>query len=525
MVDNKLGLFDTPPSRQEVRVGLAVAGSTLVVTLATLPVYDVKVGHLPGFVPAAASLTLVCDLIAAAILYAQAGVFRSRALTVLASGYLFTGLLLIPYALTYPGAFSANGLLGARINTTAWIAAAWRFGIPTAILLYAWTKRADAAAGPIAERPPAGILLGVATAITLVALTTLLTTLGHDLLPPFFINQTHVIRSTLVIVNIAVIFLTIAAMAMLFRQRRSILDIWLLVALFSWLGQSVLNALLSSRLSFGAYAFFGLAFLSNLIVVLALITESNRLYARLALATAAREREREANRLSMDAVAAAISHEVGQPLAAVSLSTSSGLNWLTASRPNVPKAIETLHATNESVQRSFNVLKSIRAMLAKEPGWAEDVDINALVHEVLRVMEPELAGARVAVQLELSDGLPSVPGSGVQLRLVISNLVANAIQSLTAIRGRRRRIKISSTKDGNKVLLDVSDNGAGIASEDAWSVFEALKSDEADGGGIDLALCRTIVEEHGGRIHASRDEPHGATFHVRLRSASPEATH
>jgi len=162
-------------------------------------------------------------------------------------------------------------------------------------------------------------------------------------------------------------------------------------------------------------------------------------------------------------------------------------------------------------------------MLAKEPGWAEEVNINELVTDTVAMLDRELAGARVSVQLELSADLATVQGSRVQLQLVMSNLIANAIESLASTSGRRRRVTISSTQEANAILLEVSDNGAGIAAEDAWSVFEAFQGAESDVRGIDLALCRTIVEEHGGQIQASRGKQQGTTFQVRLPSIPPKA--
>ena len=532
MAQERLGLFDKPPGRSEIRVGLAIVGLMCVVVLAALPEYDIHVGMIPGFIPTASAILLICDLITAAILYAQAAVFRSRALTVLASGYVFTGLLFIPYALTFPGAFSPSGLLGSWLNTTGWIAVFWRVGTPTAILLYALLKRTDAAAGPFAERPPARIPYGIAGAGALAALVTLLTTVGHDLLPPFFVNNSEVIRSALVSVNIVVFALTIAAMVVLFRQKKSVLDLWLLVAMSAWLGQSLLNALLRSRFSLGAYVFFGLAFLSNLIVMLALITESNRLYGRLALSTAARDREREARFMSMDVVTAAISHEVGQPLTAVGLNASAAVGWLTAAKPDIKKALTALQAVGDARQRTFDIIKSIRATFAKEAGRASEFSLNDLVLDTASLLDRELAASKVSLQLSLDPELPPILGDRVQLQRVLVNLFINAIESLRATSDRRRRITVRSAQmDGKDVLLQVSDSGAGIASGNMEHIFDVFFTTKVTGTGLGLPLCRSIVEDHGGRLWASQGEPHGANFHLRLpRSGavaiSPyEATH
>ena len=105
---------------------------------------DVRLGQIDAFIPMIDAIMFLVDLIIATLLYVQAAVFRSRALTVLASGYVFTALLLVPHALTFPGAFAPDGLLGAGINTTAWIDIFWRAAFPIAIILYVLLKRADA---------------------------------------------------------------------------------------------------------------------------------------------------------------------------------------------------------------------------------------------------------------------------------------------------------------------------------------------------------------------------------------------
>ena len=518
MAQERLGLFDTPPDRSEIRIGIAIVGLIYAGLLAVLPAHDFQVGLIPGFIPTTSAILLVCDLITAAILYAQAAVFRSRALTVLASGYFFSGLLFIPYALTYPGAFSPSGLLGAKLNTTGWIAVSWRVATPTAILLYALLKGADTGAGPVAERRPARISYGVVGAVALAVLVTILTTLGHDMLPPFFVNHSEVIRSALIIVNIVVFTLTVAAMAVLFRQKKSVLDLWLLVAMSAWLGQSLLNALLRSRFSLGAYVFIALAFLSNLIVMLALITESNRLYARLALSTAARDRERDARLMSMDAVAAAIAHEVGQPLTAANLNASAALNWLTGPKPDNAKAVGALHEAVDSGQRTFDVIKSIRSTFTNSAESVSEFSLNDLARETASLMDRELTARKVALELSLDDPLPPILANRVQIQRVLINLLTNAIESLAATRGRARSIAIRSVKlDGGNVQLDVSDSGVGISAEKMTQIFEPFFTTKSTGTGLGLSLSRTIIEEHGGRLWVSSGESTGVTFHVQMK--------
>ena len=517
MAREYLGLFDTPPDRQEIRIGLVVVGLIYFTLLALSAARNIHVGVIPGFVPTITAAMLVCDLITAAILYAQAGVFRSRALTVLASGYVLGGLLLIPWALTFPGAFAADGLLGAQVNTTGWIAVFWRLSVPTAVVLYAVLKRVDATAGPVAERPPPGILLGVLVSIALAALVTLLATIGHDLLPSVFVDQRDVIRSKLVTLNVGTIAATIAAMVLLFRQRRSVLDLWLLVSMSAWLAQSLLNMLLLSRFTLGAYAFLALVLVSNLIVMLALITDSNRLYARLALSTAARNRERDARMMSMDALAAAVSHEVGQPLSAVITNAMAAQSWLDRRQPEPGMAIKAMNATIEAGQRTFDVIKSIRAMFAVGSPSAIEFDLNELVRETVVLMDLELTGRKVSLDLKLDEALPRVVADRVKMQRVLINLLTNAIEALDTKRRQPRRIAIRTMAlDGQHVQLDMSDTGVGIPPEKMDSIFEPFFTTKGTGTGLGLSLCRTIVEEHGGHLWVSRGERQGAIFHLTL---------
>ena len=311
--------------------------------------------------------------------------------------------------------------------------------------------------------------------------------------------------------------LHVVATVLLFRKRNSVLDLWLLVALAGWLVQSLLNVPLHGRFTAGWYGLFGVMLVSDLIVMLALIAETNWLYARLALSTAARNREREARLMSMDAVTAAISHEVGQPLTAVVLNATAGLNWLTRARPDLEKAIKSLRATLDAGRRTFDVIKSIRAMFAKGPGTGNRIQPQRPGARD-RVVAGQGAGRRkVSLELALDETLPPILADRVQIQRVLVNLFTNAIESLGATRGRPRHIAIRSVPlDGQDVLLEVSDTGTGIAPEEMPHIFDAFFTTKATGTGLGLSLCRTIVEEHGGHLWASQGEEHGATFHLQL---------
>ena len=518
MARDQLGIFDTPPSRREVRLSLAIVGLLCVVALLILPVRYHRLGALDAFVPMFNAILFLGDLIIATLLYAQAAIVRSRALTVLATGYVFCGLLAIAHALTFPGAFSPDGLLGAELSTAGWISYFRRVGVPIAIIFYVLLRPAELAAQAGTKRPAASITLALLAALALAAAMTVLATIGHDLLPPLFVNAADTIRTNVFLLECGILTLFVVATAMLLRKRSSVLDMWLLVALSGLVIQSLLLLLtLTSRFTAGWYWQYCMVLFTHLIVMLALIAESSRLYARLALSVMAQKRERDARLMSMDAVAAAISHEVGQPLSAVNTNALAGLNWLTRPRPDLEMAIKALRAALDAGHRAFDIIKGIQTMFAKEEATVTRFSLNELVRETVALLGRELAGIRVSLHLARDEALPRILGDRVQLQQVLVNLLTNAIESVRATPDRPRHIAIRTVPlDGEEVLLEVSDTGRGIGPEAMEHIFDAFYTTKATGTGLGLSLCRTIVEEHGGRLWASRRGEHGAIFHMQL---------
>jgi signal transduction histidine kinase len=413
-----VGLFDTPPSPRQIRFAwiMVVLLSAAMVAVLASPNY--RVVELNAVVPVIDSLMLICDLITATLLYVQASVFRSRALTVLASGFLFVGLLLVSHMLTFPGAFAPGGLLGAGLGTTGWSYLIRWGGFPVAVILYVRLRSRELAAVPGGQQPSPLVLPGIIAAFALAVAATLLVTLGHDLLPPLFYDRYRIIRSTLIVANSALGVLVLAAIAILYAQRRSVLDMWLLVALFAWLIQFPVNLITWARYTVGFYAQFALMPTSHLILMLALLAESSRLYAQLALTTAARKRERNALLMSMDAMAATFAHEIGQPFTAVTTNAKAGLNYLTRPSPNVEKAIEALRAALDAGKLTSSVIKSLRAMVATEPGTSTEFCSNDLVRQTSQLLHRELEVGKVSLDLQLDEAHRRPPCSSASTRLI-----------------------------------------------------------------------------------------------------------
>lgn len=517
MPQNQLGLFDTPPDRRQSLIGLAIVCLLCASLPVIYPVRSVLWPRVDAFIPVVDSIMVLGEAITATLLYSQARVFRSRALVALASGYIFTALLLIPHVLSFPGAFAPDGLLGAGVNTTGWLAYSRRWAFPVMIIVYVWLRQREFAAQPGTERPPVHAVAWGLGAVTAAGAVTLLTTVGHDLLPPYFASPVSVADQYFPWYQLLQLVGVGVAGTMLIRTRTSVLDMWLLVATASWLIETLMIATLTHRFSAGWYWVNCVTLFSHLVVMLALIAESNRLHARLALATLARNRERSARLMSLDAVAAAISHEVAQPLTAIRLHAGTGRNLLAATPPDVPGAIKSLDAIFEAEHRTSAVIKSVRAMFAQRREGRTEFNLNDLVRKTVLMMDWELLSHRVSLDLALDDALPPVLADPVQIQRVLVNLVTNAIEALDATESRPRTITIrSKAPEGQAVLLEVSDNGPGIAPDAIEQVFEVYFTTKETGVGLGLSLCRIIVEASGGRLWASRGEPYGVTLHLEL---------
>ncbi len=174
--------------------------------------------------------------------------------------------------------------------------------------------------------------------------------------------------------------------------------------------------------------------------------------------------------------------------------------------------------------RASEVITRIRALVANSLPQRELLDINEAITEVVALIDREVQRNHVSLQLDLADNVPPILGDRIQLQQVVLNLVLNAIEAMSEVGDRRRELSVSSaTDENNGALVVVRDSGTGLGAASADRLFEAFYTTKAHGMGIGLAVSRTIIQAHGGRLWATPNMPHGAIFQFSLPADSEQA--
>ena len=216
-------------------------------------------------------------------------------------------------------------------------------------------------------------------------------------------------------------------------------------------------------------------------------------------------------------LSASISHEVKQPLAAIAANASAALRWLARSPPDMGEARAALERIIGEAHRASDVIGDIRAMFKRAGDDKADVDVNAVIREVLALLRADLDTRRIAVETDLPDGLPAVVSSPAQLQQVLLNVVTNAVEAMDQVADGARRLRVTSRPhETDGVLITVEDSGAGIDPRDARQIFEPFYTTKQQRMGLGLSICRSIVEAHGGRLSASPGALHGLALRISL---------
>jgi PAS domain S-box-containing protein len=219
---------------------------------------------------------------------------------------------------------------------------------------------------------------------------------------------------------------------------------------------------------------------------------------------------------TMGELAASIAHEVNQPLTAVTNNASACLRLLTDRNLDPEVLRRALEEIVADATRASAVIARIRAFIKKAPVEKSELDMNAVIQEVLALADHELQKKRIFVECQLTNTLPHVLADRVQLQQVLLNLIMNGIEAMTAVTDRPRVLCVQSQADeSGEILVAVRDAGIGLGSA-ADRLFTPFFTTKASGMGMGLPISRSLVEGHGGRLWVTPNSPHGATFSFTL---------
>jgi len=236
-----------------------------------------------------------------------------------------------------------------------------------------------------------------------------------------------------------------------------------------------------------------------------------RLRAEQALSSSRTRFQRAAQLAGLAELSASIAHEVNQPLAAVVTNSHACQRWLAAEPPNLQRARLTTERIIRDANAAAEVVSRIRALFKQTGTTRAPVDLNEVIAEVCQLMIDDVTTRNIEIRTVLDHDLPAALADRVQMQQVLVNLMRNGIDAMDGVADGPKSLTIRSRREGtDRVLVEIRDHGGGV--EDAEKIFEPFFTTKADGMGMGLAICRSIVEAHEGRLWATKGDPAGTAF-------------
>jgi PAS domain S-box-containing protein len=213
-------------------------------------------------------------------------------------------------------------------------------------------------------------------------------------------------------------------------------------------------------------------------------------------------------------MSASIAHEINQPLGAIVNNAGACLGWLDAG--NLEEARNSVGLVMDDAQRAGEIITRTRALVKKAPPQKDWLDINQIIREVIALGQSEVQRNHIALETQLSEDVAVVFADRIQLQQVMLNLMMNAIEAMSQVTGPRELLISSGADDAKDVVVVVRDSGPGLDSKTLERLFEPFYTTKPQGMGMGLAICRSLIEVHGGRLWAAANTPHGAVFQFTL---------
>ena len=531
-----------------------------------------------AFIPLYAAALVVSDLITALLLFGQFRIAGSKAVLVLAGGYLYTAFATIAHGLSFPGLFAPGGVLGGGPQATAWLYMFWHGGFPLFVVAYTLLSRRTGGGGRVAMPPGRAILATVvATALAVLGLAALVTA-GHDALPA--IMQGNRYTPTMIGVVSSVWLASLASLVLLWwRRPHSVLDVWLMVVLCAWLLDIALSAVLNAgRFDVGFYLGRVYGLLAATFVLGVLLLENGRLYAGL-VQSHAKEHSRAAElgelshrlevvnqQLSVSNVQlqeqtrlkseflANMSHELRTPLNAV-IGFSDMLKDGSADDPEKQRRFA--GHIYQSGHHLLSLINDILDLSKIEAGKMElalgAVHLEAALADAVALLGTQAQARQIRLRVETRGSLGVIAADSRRLKQILLNLISNALKfspvegtvtlgaevvergrAEAAMPGFREGMRTSLPPSGHDrfVELSVADRGIGIARADLARLFSPFSqvpnalSRSGEGTGLGLVMVDRLADLHGGAVAVTSEPGKGSCFTVWLpwRDAVTAAT-
>jgi len=550
-----------PAGPGERRLALAIVLVSLAFFAVVAPLAKQPMARVWAFIPAYEAALALNDFITVILLYGQYRSAGSKAMLVLASGYLFTALTTVVHALTFPGLFSDAGLLGAGPQTTAWLYMFWHGGFPLFVMAYALLQREPLAG----TAPPKQLAFPIAVAATIVSAAvlafTLLATTGHDALPS--IMQGNGYTPVMKAVVGSVWLSSLVALALLWRRRpHSVLDLWLMVAMCAWNLDVALSAMLNAgRFDLGFYVGRVYGLLAASFVLGVLLLENGLLHARLAAAHShERRRASELQRLSerleslnaqlleqtrlKSEFLANMSHELRTPLNAV-IGFSDLLKDGNAGGPDKQRQFAThiYESGNHLLSLINDILDLSKIEAGKVEITLEPVHAESALGDAVALLGSQARTKGVRLKLDAHRPLGVLLVDKRRIKQILLNLLSNAMKftpqngevvlSAAIVDRTRAATALPGLHDGMRMPLpasdverfleiSVSDTGIGIAPDELRQLFAPFVqipnalTRSIEGTGLGLVMVHRLAQLQGGTVAVTSEAGRGSCFTVWL---------
>jgi signal transduction histidine kinase/CheY-like chemotaxis protein len=561
-------LSTAEPDSGERKLALAVVVVSAIFFLLTIPYAKLPWTKLPAFIPMYEAALIINDIITATLLFIQFSILRSRALLILACGYLFTTCMETFHLLSFPGAFAPGGVLGGGTQTTVWIYMFWHSAFPLFAIAYALLDERRASAAPLRWSVRATLLTSIAATLLAAACVGLMVTLGHDLFPVLLQNgYTRAMDITVT----GTWALSILALAALWKgRRRSVLNMWLMVVMCAWLFDIALSAVFNAaRFDMGFYIGRVYGLLAASFVLIVLLLDNGRLYARLAAAhrserqkadslsrlsrrlekvnTALADKSQQlqkASRLKSEFLAG-MSHELRTPLNAIIGFSEVLKDGLVGElRPEQREYISDIFGSGQHLLSLINdILDLSKIEAGKMTLDFEPIDLQSLLRNGMSMIREKSAAQRIQLAIEIPETVGNIMGDARKTKQIVYNLLSNAVKftpqggsiALTVREVGKTEIenwssplptcmKLPLPAGGFDEFIEitVADTGIGIAPEDTSRLFQAFSqlsgapNRTAEGTGLGLVLTLKLATLQGGTVALASKPGEGTRFTVWL---------